>query len=92
MDKITKTIFLLILIALSMQIYISNHQGYSEKTMGLAVPIIMNVFLFLIWIFHLNDSEYANAIGKVFVWFAIISGIYCAIFLYFMALGGAYKN
>ncbi|WP_426485462.1 hypothetical protein [Flavobacterium sp. 2] len=75
-----------------MQLYLSNHDGYSEKTVGLTVPIMINALLFLIWICHLDDSEYGKAIEKFFIYFAIISGIYCAFFLYGMALGGAYKN
>lgn len=92
MAKLTITNFLLITIAISMQTYLSNHEGYSEKTVGLMVPIMINVLLFFIWIFHQDDSEYAKGIEKTFIFFAIISGIYCAFFLYCMALGGAYKN
>lgn len=92
MEKSTNTTILLLLIAISMQFYLSNHDGLSEKTVCLTVPIMINILLFLIWISHQDDSEYGKAIEKNFTYFGIISGIYCAFFLYMMALGGAYKN
>lgn len=90
--KLTKTIILLILIAISMQSYLLNSEDYSETTVALAVPIIINILLTVIYLCHPDDSEYTIGLEKILIYCAIISAIYCAIILYGMQLGKAYKN
>ncbi|MEZ0130318.1 hypothetical protein AB9T88_11355 [Flavobacterium sp. LBUM151] len=90
--KLTITFMLLIFIAISMQIYLLNNENYSETTVALAVPITINALLIIIYLCHPEDSEYTIGLEKIFIYSVIISAIYCAVFLYGMQLGKAYKN
>lgn len=92
MDKITKTSFLLILIAISLQRYLIKSERHSDVVMFFAVPITINILLFLIYITHKGNSSYKNSIEKILMYCLIISAIYFVIFGYIIQLGKAFKN
>lgn len=92
MDKLTKTHFLLILIAISMQTYLLNGERHSEEAILFVVPITINILLFLIYITHKENSEYNDSIKTILRYSLIISAIYFVVFGYLFQLGKAFKN
>ena len=92
MDKLTKTIFLLILIAISMQTYLINGESHSSRTIALAVPLIINTLLIIIYINQTDNSTYKKSIKNLLISCLIISAIYFVLFGYIMQLGKAFKN
>ncbi|WP_394772736.1 hypothetical protein [Flavobacterium sp.] len=92
MDKLTKTIFLLILIAISMQTYFINGEKNSESVIIFAVPISINILLIIIYFSNKEDFAYRKSVGNLINWCLIISAIYFVIFGYLLQLGKAFKN
>jgi len=92
MDKITKTIFLLILIAISIQTYLLNGESHSEGFILFAVPITINILLVAIYISHKDNSSYKNLIENILMYSLIISVMYFAIFGYIFQLGKNFRN
>jgi len=92
MDKLTKTLFLLILIAISIQTYLLNEESHSQEATALVVPISINVLLVLIYICNPDKLEYRNVIANVLIGWLIISSIWIMFFLYVVQLGKAFKN
>lgn len=92
MDKITKTIFLLVLIAVFMQTYLLNGESHSESSIFFAVPITINVLLLSIYIFQKKNLAYKKTIGNILIYCVIISAIYFIIFEYLFQLSKVFKN
>lgn len=92
MDKLTKTIFLLILIAISIQTYFVNGESHSQEATVFAVPLTINALLFTIYLTHKENTRYKRVVENLLIFCFVISAIYCAFFLYAMQLGKAYRN
>ncbi|GEM_PF-2431724 len=90
--KFTKTITLIILITISVQIYILNGEEYSETVVFLSAPIVFNMILLLIYVTHNSNLEYSESIENTLKYSLIISTIYCVFILYLLQLGKAFKN
>lgn len=92
MDKITKTVFLLILIAISLQRYLMNSGWHSDEIMFFAVPITINVLLLVIYITQKGSTSYKNSIEDILMYSLIITTVYFVIFGYLLQLGKAFRN
>lgn len=90
--KLSKTILLLVLIAISIQTYLLNGESHSEEAIALVVPITIDVLLILIYATHTENSEYRKVIKNLLICCLIISAIYFMLFSYTMQLGKAFKN
>ncbi|MEN2398935.1 hypothetical protein GKZ90_0004070 [Flavobacterium sp. MC2016-06] len=91
--KLTKTYFLLILIAVSIQTYFLNGESHSEAAKIFGVPITIDVLVILIYIFHTRDEpSYTKAIKKLLICCLIISAIYFTLFGYLLQLGKAFQH
>lgn len=92
MDKTTKTTFLLILIAISIQTYLLNGEGHSDEFIFFAVPITINILLVAIYASPQENKSYKDSIKNILRFSLIISVIYFVIFGYIFQLGKNFKN
>ncbi|GAA3757750.1 hypothetical protein GCM10022423_05160 [Flavobacterium ginsengiterrae] len=90
--KLTITIFLLILIALSIQTYFLNGESHSDEAVCFGALITIDILLILIYVFDNENLVYRRVIGTLLVCCIIISNIFYLFFLYMMELDKAFKN
>ncbi|MCP2028677.1 hypothetical protein L1276_003848 [Flavobacterium sp. HSC-32F16] len=89
--KLTLTIFLLILIAISLQTYF-NGGSHSTEAVSFGTIITMDILLIFVYIRESENLLYRKVIGVLLVCFVIISIICWMLFLYLMGLKTAFRN
>ncbi|MBE8724248.1 hypothetical protein C4F50_04735 [Flavobacterium sp. KB82] len=90
--KLAITIFLLALIAISVQTYFLNGEPHSEEAVCFGALITIDILLLLIYVFDNENILYRRVIGALLVCCIIISNIFYLLFLYVMELGKAFRN
>ncbi|WP_123922201.1 hypothetical protein [Flavobacterium plurextorum] len=90
--KLVITIFLLILIAISVQTYFFNGDSHSTEAVSFGTIITMDILLIFVYIRESENLLYRRIIGALLVCFVIISVICWMLFLYVMGLNTAFRN
>lgn len=90
--KLVLTIFLLILIAISVQIYFLNGEPHSEEAVCFGALITTDILLIFVYLRESENLLYRRVIGTLLCCFVIITVNFYLFFLYIQELGRAFRN
>lgn len=90
--KLFITIFLLISIAISVQIYFLNGNSHSIEGICFGALLTTDILLLFIYVFDSENLLYRRVIGTLLVCCVIITFNFYLFFLYIQELDRAFKN
>jgi hypothetical protein len=90
--KLFKTILLLGLIAVFIQMFLLYEELHNEVSVALVVPITINVLLILIHFFHSENSTYRKGIKIILISCLVVSTVYFGFVWYIVQFARAFKN
>jgi hypothetical protein len=90
--KLTITIFLLILIAISVQIYFLNGESHSEEAVCFGALITTDILLVFVYFRESENLLYRRVIGTLLCCLVIITVNLYLFFLGIQELGTSFRN
>ncbi|WP_136667921.1 hypothetical protein [Flavobacterium sp. H122] len=85
------TVLLLFLNGFAMQSYL-DYIEIDELELCLTTPFIITILSLFIWLVSKRDSLYKKEAFRLLMICAVGSGLWTAIVMYFMALGGGFNH
>jgi Na+/citrate or Na+/malate symporter len=89
-NKIVITIMLLVCLTVAIVYYNYERRGLNEGL--LAAPLIITPLTFFIYLISEKETIYKKQIGKIALFTVIMSTIWCVVFIFLTALGGAFSH